>query len=72
MEAAAVYMYTSISPFNQLSMSDYMSEGRTIVPIVTMDQIEALMGNSSSSGTVYDDLSAQNISLTTNTSKGPT
>jgi len=66
-----MYMYTSTSPFNQLSMSDYMSEGRAIAPLVTMDQIEALIGNLSSFGTVYDNPSAQNISLASSVSRGP-
>jgi hypothetical protein len=68
-EAAAVYIYTSSSPFNQLSMSDYMSEGRAIAPTIWMDQIQALLGNSSSLEPVYNDLSMQNISLRTSASR---
>lgn len=70
-EAAAVYMYTSSSPFNQLPMSDYMSEGRAIAPVIWMDQIQPSLGNSSSLDTVYKDFSTQNISLKTSASRGP-
>lgn len=37
-EAAGIYIYTSDSPFNQISMSDYMSEGIPITPLMSETQ----------------------------------
>ena len=33
-EVAYVYMYTTTSPFNMLSVNEYMVSGRPIIPVV--------------------------------------
>lgn len=39
--AAGIYMYTTDSAFNQLSMSDYMSHGTPVTPLSAESQFAA-------------------------------